>query len=38
MECTSLFVEIGLNYPQAITSMKFRKFTVLYTVTMKVGT
>ena len=33
----SLSVKIGINYPQAITSMKPMKFTVLYTATIKRG-
>ena len=37
MECTSLIVKIGIDYPQAIIRMKQTKFTVLYTATMKGG-
>ena len=37
MECTSLFVKMGINYPQAKISMKLMKFTVLYMATMKGG-
>ena len=28
IECTSLLVKIGINYPQAIISMKLMKFSV----------
>lgn len=34
MECTSLFVKLGVNYPQAIISRKLMKFTVLYIATL----
>ena len=37
MECTSLFVKMGINYPQAKISTKLMKFTVLYMATMKGG-
>ena len=30
MECTSLIVKIGMNYPQATITPKLMKFTVLY--------
>ena len=30
----SLFVKIGMNYPQAVISTKLMKFAVLYTVSM----
>ena len=35
MECTSLFVKIGIDYLQAIISKKLVEFTVLLTATMK---
>ena len=37
MECTPIFVKIGINYYQEIISMKLKKFRVLYTTTMKGG-
>ena len=37
MECTSLFVKIGINYLQATISMKLMEFAVLHTAAMKRG-
>ena len=37
VECTSFSVKTGMNYFQAVTSMKLMQFTVLYTATMKGG-
>ena len=37
MECASLFVKSGINYPQTIIMMKLMNLTVLYTATMMRG-
>ena len=37
LEQIPLFVQIGINYSQAIISTKLMNFIVLYTATMKGG-
>ena len=37
MQCTSIFVKIGINDPQAIISIQLMKLTALYTANMNGG-
>ena len=37
LEQIHLSIQLGINYSQAIISMKLMKFTVLYIATMKGG-